>query len=164
MERDGQPAGEQGSWFGQAGAGLQLLGKCSPLECGWRAGSQQLVVWACRAGYPLGHRRAMQGACRGNQEAWGTDFSVKRAPERLSSDQSCKVSSHPLLSMVHLTPSQESPLPLAASLQCPPLRKLNLVLTVKEKCFKESCPSSHSTRGGRRAQDTGHWHSQPHRL
>lgn len=35
---------------------------------------------------------------------------------------------------------QEKPPPLALSLQCPPLRKLNMVLTVKEKSLKEFQP------------------------
>lgn len=44
LERDGQPAGQQGSWFGQAGAGLQWWANATL----WNVGGQlALSNWWC---------------------------------------------------------------------------------------------------------------------
>ena len=97
----------------------------------------------------------MQGSCRGNPEAsrgkgsrlWGT-LSIKRAPERLQGYGDRRGSGIPPPGVSTLVPLIKAPspkaghcrraLPLAMSLQRPLLRRLNLVLNVKEKCLKQS--------------------------
>lgn len=103
-------------------------------------------MWDTEEGDPLGHRQAMRRTCRGNQEAsrgrrlWGAVIPVKRAPERLSPGQGCKVMgsgravpdvrTSTLLTMIPPAPPQarhyrRTPSSCSA-LQRPLLRKLDM--------------------------------------